>query len=142
MVESGGTTIWERWDALRPDGTVNIDDLGAPGAEPNGGMVSFNHYAAGAVGDWLYRRVAGIEPLAGGYREFRVAPLVGGGLEWARGAVETPFGRASSSWRVEGERMLLTVEVPVSTRAVVELPDGSRHTITSGVHEFSCALPA
>lgn len=151
MVESGGTTIWERWDALRPDGTVNIDDLddlddlgapGAPGAEPSGGMVSFNHYAAGAVGDWLYRRVAGIEPIMGGYREFRVAPLVGGGLTWARGAVRTPYGSAASEWRIEGDRMLLTVEVPVSTSCEIELPDGARHAVTSGVHEFECTLRA
>src|SRR5690606_337997 len=82
MMEAGGTTIWERWDALRPDGTVNIADLkeGASGEASGGGMVSFNHYAAGAVGDWLYRRVAGLEPIEGGYRRFRVAPLIGGGL--------------------------------------------------------------
>lgn len=140
MVESGGTTIWERWDALRPDGTVNTTDLQT--GEDTGGMVSFNHYAAGAVGDWMYRRIAGIEPLEGGYRRFRVRPLPGGGLSWARGAVRTPFGRAASSWRIEGGRMLLTVEVPVSARCEVELPDGSRHELASGVHEFACALPA
>lgn len=66
MVESGGTTIWERWDALRPDGTVNVADLGGGSDEDSGGgMVSFNHYAAGAVGDWLYRRIAGLEPWKG-----------------------------------------------------------------------------
>jgi alpha-L-rhamnosidase len=144
MIEAGGTTIWERWDALRPDGTVNISELtgGRSDDESGGGMVSFNHYAAGAVGDWLYRRVAGIEPVEGGYREFRVAPLVGGGLTWAHAAVQTPYGRASSSWRVEGKRMLLTVEVPVSTRASVELPDGTERLVESGTHEFACGLRA
>jgi alpha-L-rhamnosidase len=139
MVESGGTTIWERWDALRPDGTVNTADLQT--GEDTGGMVSFNHYAAGAVGDWMYRRIAGLEPLEGGYRRFRVRPLPGGGLSWARGSVRTPYGRASSSWRIEGERMLLTVEVPVSTRCEVELPDGTVHLVESGVHEFACTMP-
>lgn len=142
MVQSGGTTIWERWDALRPDGTVNTADLGSgkDGEESSGGMVSFNHYAAGAVGDWLYRRIAGIEPTSGGYRTFRVAPLLGGGLTSAEGVVQTPYGRASSSWRLDGGRFLLDVEVPVSTRASVVLPDGSEHELDSGRHEIACDL--
>ncbi|MGR0318192.1 family 78 glycoside hydrolase catalytic domain [Agromyces sp. ZXT2-3] len=144
MVESGGTTIWERWDALRPDGTVNIADLtpGATDEDSGGGMVSFNHYAAGAVGDWMYRRIAGIEPVTGGYREFRVAPVIGGGLTSASGAVETPYGRASSSWTLDGPTLALRVEVPVSTSATVVLPDGATHDVASGVHEFTCELPS
>ncbi len=143
MVESGGTTIWERWDALRPDGTVNIADLrsGAESADSSGGMVSFNHYAAGAVGDWLYRRVAGIEPTSGGYREFRVAPQPGGGLASAEAEVRTPYGTASSAWRIAGGRFHLTVRVPVSTTCIVSLPDGSMRELDSGIHEFECAAP-
>ncbi|RQP12218.1 MAG: alpha-L-rhamnosidase [Microbacteriaceae bacterium] len=137
MVESGGTTIWERWDALRPDGTVNTADLQT--GEDTGGMVSFNHYAAGAVGDWMYRRIAGLEPIEGGYRRFRVRPLPGGGLTWARGSVRTPYGTASSSWTIDGGIFTLRVEVPVSARCEVELPDGTRHEVGSGVHEFTCA---
>ncbi|WP_456284380.1 glycoside hydrolase family 78 protein [Microbacterium sp. JZ70] len=141
MVESGGTTIWERWDALRPDGTVNIADLnGGSDEDSGGGMVSFNHYAAGAVGDWLYRRVAGLEPLEGGYRRFRVAPLLGGGLTSAEGAVMTPYGRARSSWTLEQDRFTLSVDVPVSASCVVELPDGTRHELSSGSHELECAV--
>jgi len=141
MVESGGTTIWERWDALRPDGTVNVADLGGGSDEDSGGgMVSFNHYAAGAVGDWLYRRIAGLEPLEGGYRSFRVAPLLGGGLTSAEGAVNTPFGRARSRWTLDGDQFALDVEVPVSTRCRVELPDGARHELTSGSYRFSCTV--
>ena len=143
MVASGGTTIWERWDALRPDGTVNVADLsgGKSDEKSSGGMVSFNHYAAGAVGDWLYRRVAGIEPMDGGYRTFRVAPLMGGGLTSAEGAVLTPYGRASSSWTAEHGRFTLRIEVPVSTRCLVVMPDGTRHTRYSGAYELTCALP-
>ena len=137
MVVAGGTTIWERWDALRPDGTVNTADLTDETKESNGGMVSFNHYAAGAVGDWFYRRIAGLEAIEGGYRTFRVAPVVGGGLTSARGSVETPYGRASSEWTVSGERMTLRVEVPVSTSCEVTLPDGAHHVVGSGTHEFS-----
>jgi alpha-L-rhamnosidase len=141
MIESGGTTIWERWDALREDGTVNTADLGGGSDEDSGGgMVSFNHYAAGAVGDWLYRRVAGIEPVEGGYRRFRVAPLVGGGLTSAEGVVQTPYGRARSSWTRDGDRFSLSVDVPVSTTCVVELPDGTRHELASGTHDLACEV--
>jgi alpha-L-rhamnosidase len=143
MVESGGTTIWERWDALRPDGTVNIGDLtGGSEEESSGGMVSFNHYAAGAVGDWLYRRVAGIEPVEGGYRTFRVAPLIGGGLTSARASVETPYGRAGSHWQDVDGVFTLTVDVPVSTSCTIVLPDGSEHQRTSGRHDFRLELAA
>ena len=73
-----------------PGGTVNIADLMAGSSdEESGGMVSFNHYAAGAVGDWMYRRIAGLEPTSGGYRTFRVAPLVGGGLTSARASMRS-----------------------------------------------------
>jgi len=141
MVESGGTTIWERWDALRPDGTVNTADLGGGSDEDSsGGMVSFNHYAAGAVGDWLYRRIAGLEPLEGGYRRFRVAPLLGGGLTSAEGTVVTPYGRARSSWTLDGSRFTLAVDVPVSTTCTVELPDGTVRELASGSHELACAV--
>lgn len=139
MIEAGGTTIWERWDALRPDGTVNTSDLMSGKEDDGGGMVSFNHYAAGAVGDWLYRRVAGLEPVTGGYRRFRVAPVLGGGLTSAEAAVRTPFGEASSAWRLECGRFTLRVQVPVSATAEVVLPDGTSHDVGSGSHDFSCA---
>jgi alpha-L-rhamnosidase len=140
MVESGGTTIWERWDALRADGTVNIADLkpGASDEDTGGGMVSFNHYAAGAVGNWLYTRVAGIEPLEGGYRRFRVAPLLGGGLTSADSAVRTPYGEIRSAWKLDDERFTLRVEVPVSTMCAVVLPDGREELCSSGSHAFTC----
>lgn len=144
QVKSGGTTIWERWDGLRPDGTVNIADLspGSTDEDSGGGMVSFNHYAGGAVGDWLYRRTAGIEPTTGGYRTFRVAPLVGGGITRARARVATPYGTASSSWHVADDILELRVEVPVSTTCTVVLPDGAEHTVQSGIHRFQVPLIA
>jgi alpha-L-rhamnosidase len=86
-VLSGATTIWERWDGLRPDGTPNPDR-----------MNSFNHYALGAVADWLHATVAGLAPAAPGYRRLRVRPRPGGGLTYARAALLTPYGRAELSW--------------------------------------------
>ena len=138
-VKSGATTIWERWDALRPDGTVNIGDLMKKGENESsdGGMVSFNHYANGAVGDWLYRRMAGIEPTSGGYRTFRVAPKPGGGITYAKAGVKTPFGRAAVYWQIVKDRFKVKVEVPVSTQCTLELPNGEKHLLHSGTHEFT-----
>lgn len=142
MVQSGGTTIWERWDALRPDGTVNTTPLvGSQQSEDStGGMVSFNHYAAGAVGAWMHRRIAGIEPLAGGYARFRIAPRPGGGLTHAQAAVNTPYGTVSSSWRITDGVLRLAVTVPVSTVCEVVLPDGVTHECRSGQHDFECEM--
>lgn len=139
-VKAGGTTIWERWDALRPDGTVNIGDLngGKADEDSSGGMVSFNHYAMGAVGNWMYRRIAGIEPTSGGYAAFRIAPLVGGGLTSACGSVQTPYGRILSDWKVENNVFSITVEVPVSTACTLVLPSGEQHTLASGRYTFTC----
>ncbi len=138
-VKAGGTTIWERWDSMRPDGTVNTVDLNNP-EKDTGGMVSFNHYAGGAVGDWLYRRIAGIEPTDGGYKTFRVAPLLGGGITSVRGQVRTPYGEVVSDWTVQNGAFTIEVQVPVSTVCALVLPDGSSHSLASGTHTFSCAV--
>ena len=97
-VTMGATTIWERWDSMLPDGTIN------PGQ-----MTSFNHYALGAVADWLHRTVAGLAPAEPGYRTVRVAPRPGGGMTWAKASLTTAHGeiarrlaarsRTTSSWR-------------------------------------------
>lgn len=141
-VKAGGTTIWERWDALRPDGTVNIGNLvnGKEEKDSDGGMVSFNHYANGAVGDWLYRRVAGIEPVSGGYKSFKVAPVPGGGLDFARAGIRTPYGQLTSEWKLEGGKFTITVQVPVSTTCMLVMPDGSRKELPGGCHTFSCFI--
>lgn len=140
-VKAGGTTIWERWDALRSDGTVNIGNLGGNKDEDSGGgMVSFNHYANGAVGDWLYRRIAGIEATSGGYKTFNIAPLMGGGITSAKGSVKTPYGTIVSDWQVQDGRFIIRVSVPVSSKCTLILPDGKKHLLQSGKHEFSAIL--
>ena len=134
-VKVGATTVWERWDALKPDGTVNM------GENANrGGMVSFNHYANGAVGDWLYRRVAGIEATSGGYKTFKIAPMPGGGLTFARGAVKSPYGDIISDWKIENDIFHITVKVPVSADCTLLLPNGDIHNLSSGFYEFTCNL--
>ena len=137
-VKAGGTTIWERWDALRPDGTVNIEELsGKKSNEASaGGMVSFNHYANGAVGDWLYKRLLGLEPVTGGYRSFQVKPMIGGGITWAKGSTITPYGKIEVDWKIEEDTLTIAVDVPVSTKCQVVFPSGEQIVLKSGYHEI------
>ena len=132
-VKAGGTTIWERWDGLKPDGTLNAGD-----GDGTGGMISFNHYASGAVGDFLYRRVAGIEPTERGYKRFAVKPIVAGSLTSAEGKVNTPYGEIVSSWTLSDGVFNLRVRVPVGTKCDVTLPSGETQICESGEYTFSC----
>lgn len=133
-VTMGATTIWERWDSMLPDGSIN-----------EGEMTSFNHYALGAVADWMHRSLAGLAPAVPGYRTLLVRPRPGGGLAWARARHETPYGVAEVSWDLAGADFTLRVTVPAGCTATVVLPDGDEtaHEVGSGTHSFSCtaALP-
>ncbi len=129
-VTQGATTVWERWDSLLPDGSVN------PGE-----MTSFNHYALGAVADWLHRTVAGLAPAAPGYRRIRVAPRPLRSLDHASARHLTPYGEASVAWRRDGGEIVVTATVPPSTRADVDLPGlrGLSAEVGSGTHEWRFA---
>ncbi|KAB8286630.1 Alpha-L-rhamnosidase protein [Bifidobacterium ramosum] len=133
-VKMGATTIWERWDGLDEHGECPIGDDGTDL------MISYNHYASGAVGAFLYQRIAGIEPIEAGYRRFRVRPLVGGGLTWANGHVDTPYGRVGSAWSITGDRFDVTVDVPFGTTCALTMPDGTTHELTAGTHTATCTL--
>lgn len=133
-VRVGATTVWERWDGLDENGLCPIGDDGT------GGMISYNHYASGAVGDFLYRRVAGIEATDAGYRTFSVRPVPGGTLTWARGEVGTPFGTIVSEWHRENGRFTLDVTVPAGTVCTVTLPGGKTCTVQPGQHHFDEAI--
>ncbi|MFI2297164.1 family 78 glycoside hydrolase catalytic domain [Isoptericola sp. NPDC019571] len=129
-VTMGATTVWERWDSMLPDGSIN------PGE-----MTSFNHYALGAVVDFVHRVVAGLAPAAPGYREVRFAPRPGGGLTRATATHLSPQGRIRSAWRRSGDRFHLTVEVPPGARGTVELPDGSGPIhVGPGTSELECLV--
>lgn len=134
-VKAGGTTIWEHWDAIREDGSVNGGE-----EDGTGGMSSFNHYASGAVGDFLYKRVAGIVPIEAGYKKFMVKPLIGGGLTYAKGSLETPYGRISSEWKTQGTRFSVKIRVPACTECDVYLPNGESIGVGSGEYEFTARL--
>lgn len=122
-VTLGATTIWERWDSLLPDGTVN------PGE-----MTSFNHYALGAVADFLHRRIAGIAPLAPGYREISIAPLVGGGLTWAEASLDAPVGTIRVRWELDGTAVRLEADIPRDCTAVIEVPGAGALRVGAGHH--------
>ncbi|MGR6999275.1 alpha-L-rhamnosidase-related protein [Yinghuangia aomiensis] len=107
----GATTIWERWDAILPDGTVNPS-----------GMTSLNHYALGSIAHWLHTVVAGIEATSPGYRTVRIAPRPGGGLTHVKASHQTPAGNLAVEWTWHDGTMELAVEVPEETAATVELP--------------------
>ncbi|WP_207720173.1 family 78 glycoside hydrolase catalytic domain [Flavobacterium undicola] len=117
----GATTIWERWDSMKPDGTFQ---------DP--GMTSFNHYAYGAVRDWIYRTVAGIdtkEAEGAGYKEIIIKPELGGNLTYAKGSLETNYGLVSSSWKIENSKLILDVEIPANTNATIVFPTNKVETI-------------
>lgn len=111
-VKMGATTIWERWDAVRPDGTM-----------PHPGLNSMNHYAYGSIGDWMYRKIGGINQLEAGYHRFYVKPLFVRGIEEARTELETPYGKIVSAWSCRNKRIRVEVKVPANTSALIYLPE-------------------
>jgi alpha-L-rhamnosidase len=128
-VTQGATTIWERWDSLRPDGTLNPD-----------GMTSFNHVALGAVAGWLYRVVAGLAPAAPGYQRISFRPRPGGGLTSAAASHATPHGRASISWQLAGDEMRVTMTVPPNCSAAAELPGQPPVELGPGTHRATVSV--
>ena len=120
-VTKGATTVWERWDGIKPDGTFQ---------DP--GMNSFNHYALGAVGDWMYRVVAGIEIDAQhpGYKHILIQPRPGGGLTSVKASEHSMYGLVVSHWQIKDGAMTLRVEIPANTTATVRLPNATIGQVT------------
>ena len=131
-VTMGATTVWERWDAMLPDGSIN------PGQ-----MTSFNHYALGAVADWLHRTFAGLSPAAPGYRELLVRPAPARALTSASARHRTPYGDAEVSWQRSQGQLRLRVLVPVGATASVHIPGRSEPVrVGHGTHTWQTADPA
>ena len=116
QVKRGATTVWEHWDGLKPDGTMWSAD-----------MNSFNHYAYGAIGEWLVRVAAGIEAdeERPGYKHSVIFPRLGGGLTWLKGEYDSVYGPVKSFWEDKGDTAVLHVSVPVNTTATICL-DGAK----------------
>ncbi|KJL41828.1 alpha-L-rhamnosidase [Microbacterium trichothecenolyticum] len=159
QVDRGATTVWERWDAILPDGSIHSGAMDAlpteDASEDETGMLSFNHYAYGAMIDWVYRTVAGLAPDADdpGYRTVHVAPRPAVGLEHASASIQTPQGRLAIDWRVDGDVFEATLEVPFGSRAVLDLPVTAGSAVTldgapaptelgHGTHRIAVTAPA
>ncbi len=127
-VTMGATTIWERWDSMLEDGSIN------PGE-----MTSFNHYALGAIADWLHRVVAGLSPASPGYKHLEIAPRPLPGLEWASTRHDTPYGTAAVSWKRADGQIVVCATVPSNTAATVRLPDADPFEVAAGEHEWVIA---
>ena len=130
QVKQGATTIWEHWDGLKPNGTMWSPD-----------MNSFNHYAYGAVGEWMYRKVAGIDidEENPGYKHSVIAPHIGGNLRDVAASYESVYGRLSVSWQRKDGELLLKVSVPVNTTATITVPgiNNEEKNVGSGDYVFS-----
>ena len=124
-VKKGATTIWERWNAIQPDGTL---------FEPS--MSSFNHYAYGSVGDWLYRKVAGIECLEAGFRKIRIKPYPVRELGAVLAQYTASYGRISVAYFYESGKIHWEIIVPANTETVIELPDGQTYEVGSGEYAY------
>src|ERR1700688_1915996 len=124
-ITKGATTVWERWDGIKPDGTFQ---------DP--GMNSFNHYALGAIGDWMYRVVAGIEIDAQhpAYKHILIQPRPGGGLTWVKASEHSMYGLVVSNWEIKDGAMTMHVEVPANATAAIRLPQATIGQLTEGGH--------
>ncbi len=124
-VKNGATTMWETWNAILEDGTRTDN--------------SYNHYAFGCVGDWMYRNLLGITRTGTGYRRFRIEPSFRYGLTEASGSYESVYGRIGCSWKLSGKQGVLSLEVPVGTSAEIVLP-GISQSVGSGTYEIAFSV--
>lgn len=129
-VINGATTIWERWNSY----IAATDTFGSVS------MNSFNHYAYGAVGEWLYGSVLGINPLEPGYRSIMLTPHFGGSLTYAKGSVITEQGEIKTGWRIDGDRFIYNYSVPEGVRTVITMPDGAVYESEESCGELSIKL--
>jgi len=120
-VKMGATTIWERWDGIKPDSSFQTPS-----------MNSFNHYAYGAIGDWMYRTIAGIniDEEQPGYKKITIQPHLTDSLRFATASIETYYGKLSSEWKKENGTTVLNVEVPANTTATIFIPANSAEGVS------------
>ena len=125
-VNMGATTIWERWNSIMPDGSFDVS-----------GMNSLNHYAYGSIGDWMYRKIAGVSQLKPGYKKFKVQPMFVKGIEEAGVEFESVYGKIESKWSCKDGKIHGYVRVPANTTAEIHLPEKEDViTVGYGVYEY------
>jgi alpha-L-rhamnosidase len=135
QVNRGATTIWERWDAIKPDGSIHS---GAMDTVSDDVMVSFNHYAYGAMVDWLYRFTAGLAPIwdQPGYRSVLVQPRPAAGITWARAAIKAGIGEVAIDWRIDSKGdLLIDLALPPGVEGRLDLPTTSGSSVRLGAGE-------
>src|SRR5664280_1412849 len=125
-VKMGATTIWERWDGEKTDSTFQ---------DP--GMNSFNHYAYGAIGDWMYRVSAGIETMGPGYKHIVIQPHPTQKLEYSKASFESSYGTISSGWEKKDGKVIVKVSIPVNTTATIILPATNQEKVTESGKQLS-----
>ena len=125
-VEKGATTIWETWDAVAPDGYVN--------------MASFNHYAFGCVGDWMYRFIAGLDKDQPGYKHIIIKPVPCENLNQARASYQSVYGEIVSAWEIQKGMMRVQVIIPPNTTATVRLPSAILETVLESGSKIQSGL--
>lgn len=127
-VEKGATTIWERWNSIREDGSFGPVS-----------MNSFNHYAYGSIAEWMYRYVAGINPLpeAPGFEKALIRPLPNSLLKHAKASLMTPYGNYESAWHIDGDKLNLTIKVPFNAQAEIVLPAVLGEKVTENGQEIA-----
>lgn len=135
QVKCGATTTWERWDALKPDGTVNEEKMAGSGEN----MVSFNHYAFGSVGEFYYQYILGIRPEKPGFAKLHFAPYPDERLGGVSGSYLSVAGKIESAWRYEPDGCHIRLATPVE--AVVLLPDGRSENVPAGTYEWMVKRP-
>lgn len=122
-VKMGATTIWERWDGIKPNGNFQTP-----------GMNSFNHYAYGAIGDWMYRVMAGLDTdeSGPGYKQISIRPQLGGGFTQVSASLDTYYGKLGSSWQLKDTILQMDIEIPANTSATLWIPSGKKETLREG----------
>ena len=120
-VKMGATTIWERWDGIKPDSSFQVPS-----------MNSYNHYAYGAIGDWMYRTVAGLDTYEDGpgYKHIRIQPHIGGSFTQVSASLKTYYGNAMSAWKIDHDTLVMDIEIPANTKATVFIPAKNAESIS------------
>ncbi len=125
-VKMGGTTIWEAWTAISPKGKT--------------GTFSYNHYAFGCVGEWMYRNILGLRNGSTGWKHIVIEPLPDTRITAADGCYESVYGPIRVSWSAHAHQFDMDVEIPANTTAEIILPDGTSHAVGSGKWTYTCSL--
>ena len=124
-VKMGATTVWEHWDGVKPDGSFWSDR-----------MNSYNHYAYGAIADFMYKKIGGITPVEPGYKKIQIKPVMDKRITSAKTSIETVYGEVKTEWTNCDGEFKMKVTVPCNTSAEIILPDGKNYEVGSGTYEY------